>query len=111
MKGLAEEIHLSSGWLAGGLHDQDHTWAEDGDVAVVALESGHCSLVGGRDGVERLTVLDPVANNASFFGIGIFVIGPGRIGGALVAHARLSLCAVLGSLRTRGHDLRLVCCW
>ena len=89
MKVLAEEINPSSGWLARGLHNQDHTRAEDGDVAVVALERCHGGLVGTGDGVERLAVLHPVPNDAGFFRIRTFVVSFGRTGGALIGHGRL----------------------
>ena len=92
MEVLAKEINPSSGLLlAGRLHDQDHTRTEDSDVAVVALEGGHGSLVGSGDGVEGLAILNFVANDVCLFGmsVSICVVGLGRTGGALIARAGL----------------------
>src|SRR5438552_18301511 len=49
--------------VSAGLDYQDHAWAEDGYVAVVALEGGDGGSVGVGYGVESLAVLHFVVND------------------------------------------------
>src|ERR1700680_2033987 len=54
--------------LARGLHDQDHSGPDHGDVAVVALEGGDGRSVSVGNRVEGLTALHFVVNHSNLRG-------------------------------------------
>ena len=54
--------------LAAGLDDQDHPWAKDGYVAVVALQGGDRGFVGGGDGVESFATFHLVSEHGGSAG-------------------------------------------
>jgi len=51
--------------LSGGLHDQDHAWADYSHVAVIAFQGGDGGAVGVGDGVESFAVLHFVVHDCS----------------------------------------------
>ena len=61
-------------FLTAGFDYQDHSWVEDGYVAIVALESCDRGLVGGGDRVEGFAVLHGVVEDGALAG-GVFVGG------------------------------------
>ena len=44
--------------------DQNHSRPESRRIPVIALQSGHCGLVGTRNRVERFALFDLVLNDA-----------------------------------------------
>src|SRR5258708_2759519 len=76
------------------LHDQDHAGADDGDVAVVALEGGDGSFVIGGNGIESFAGADFVVNHGGGFGLGaLFLVNLsfdlGRLGDGRLDHGGL----------------------
>jgi hypothetical protein len=71
--------------LAGVVDDQDHSWTQGGDVAVVVLQCGDSGFVGVGDGVERLALLDLVMHHGgadlSSSGLRCGRMGSGRMSG------------------------------
>src|ERR1700693_1424072 len=52
-------------WLAGGLHNQDHTRAQGSNVLIVALQGGDGGFVGCGNGIQGFARLHLVAQYAS----------------------------------------------
>jgi|HubBroStandDraft_5_1064220.scaffolds.fasta_scaffold119231_1 hypothetical protein len=67
-KGNREQVVASALGLAAGLDNQDHARAEDGDVAIVALQGCDRGFVGGGDGVQSFATLYRVAEHSGLAG-------------------------------------------
>ena len=65
--------------LAALLHYEDHSGAEDGDVAIVALEGVDRRFVSGCNGVESLAGLHRVVEHARLRRAICFFFGFGRL--------------------------------
>ena len=61
--------------LAGCLNYQDHAGAQDGHVAIVALEGADRGVVEVGDGIERFASLYLVVDDGGSFGPASFISG------------------------------------
>lgn len=61
-------VHCRPVTRLAGLHNQDHSGAQCGDILVIALEGGDGGLVGGGDRIEGLTGLHFVVEDAGLVG-------------------------------------------